>query len=120
MKEPLFEPYCILLHRRRIEMGFSVRELAKRSGVSPSYITDIETGRRDANDKQLQGMLKALYMEYADIEAHDCRPPVHEMRELCQTDKRYGVAFRAIVTAITNGRVNAADIIAMFKKGEQQ
>ncbi|MDO4221817.1 MAG: helix-turn-helix transcriptional regulator [Akkermansia sp.] len=123
MKEPLFEPYCILLHRRRREMGFSVRELAKRSGVSPSYITDIETGRRDANDKQLQLLLAALHMHYADIIMHDCRPPVHEIRELCQTDKRLGVAFRAIVTAITNGWANAADIIAMFPqfdtKGDQ-
>ena len=120
MKEPLFEPYCILLHRRRREMGFSVRGLAILSGVSPSYISDIETGRRDANDKQLQLLLAALYMKYADIEAHDCRPPVHEIRELCQTDKRLGVAFRAIVTAIKMGRVKATDIIAMLRQKEEQ
>ena len=120
MKEPLFEPYCILLRRRRKEMGFSVRELAKRSGVSSSLISDIEAGRRDISDQQLQGLLAALKMSYADILIHDCRPPVHEIRELCQTDKRYGVAFRAIVTAIDMGRVNAADIIAMLRKKEEQ
>ena len=119
MKEPLFEPYCIILFRQRKRLGLTVRALAAKSGVSASNISDIETGRRDANDKQLAELLAALKMSYADIEAHDCRPPVHEIRELCQADKRLGVAFRAITRAIKGGHATASKIIALCARWEK-
>ncbi|WP_304681503.1 helix-turn-helix domain-containing protein [uncultured Clostridium sp.] len=37
---------------KRLEKGISLRELASRVGISPSYMSDIEKGRRNAPNKE--------------------------------------------------------------------
>ena len=47
------QPPALVLHRMRKASGLSLRALASRSGFSPSYLCDIEWGRRRATDKVL-------------------------------------------------------------------
>ena len=37
---------------KRLEKGISLRELASKVGISPSYMSDIEKGRRNAPNKE--------------------------------------------------------------------
>lgn len=121
MKEPLFEPYFIILRHRRKELGLSVRELAARCGMLPSYIYDVEAGNRDADDVHLNDLLDALGLSYADIAQHDCRPPMREIRTLSQANRRIGVALREIIRAIKAG-MPASEITALCArwKGDPQ
>ena len=34
------------LRKRRLDAGISLREMARRCGISPAYLSDIERGRR--------------------------------------------------------------------------
>lgn len=49
------------LKDKRIEKGIALRELAERLSITPSYLSDIEKGRRYAPDKEkISEMAKVL------------------------------------------------------------
>lgn len=48
------------IRRRREGLGMSVKELAKRAGVSTSYIYAIEAGARGSNIEKLSAITKVL------------------------------------------------------------
>ena len=37
---------------KRLEKGISLRELASKVGITPTYMSDIEKGRRNAPNKE--------------------------------------------------------------------
>jgi transcriptional regulator with XRE-family HTH domain len=55
----------------RLKNKMSVRDLAKRAGVSPSYIYAIEAGNRGANIVKLQQIAKALGIPLSTLWGED-------------------------------------------------
>ncbi|MCL5291685.1 MAG: helix-turn-helix domain-containing protein [Actinobacteria bacterium] len=55
------------VERKRKQKGMSLRELAKEVGISASYLSDIEKGRRYAPDKKKLDHIAALI----DIEGEE-------------------------------------------------
>ncbi|MGL4873463.1 MAG: helix-turn-helix domain-containing protein [Clostridium sp.] len=57
------------IKEKRLEKGISLREFASRVGISPSYLSDIEKGRRNApNDEKLKKIEKELFVIQKDID----------------------------------------------------
>lgn len=44
----------------RENYNLSLRSIARRMGISPSYLSDLETGKRDWNDKRLRDYFLAI------------------------------------------------------------
>ena len=54
---------------KRMEKGISLRQLASKIGISPSYMRDIEKGRRYAPDKEkLEQLQKLLFVNEDEIQ----------------------------------------------------
>lgn len=61
------------LRAARLHQGRSIRALARRSGISPSYISELESGKKFPSDETLSALLDALGMRPSDV----FRPPGH-------------------------------------------
>jgi transcriptional regulator with XRE-family HTH domain len=55
------------LKKTRLDRGYSQRALAKRSGVSPATIYELEAGRRSANPSTLRKLADALDVSVGDL-----------------------------------------------------
>ncbi|MHC4933502.1 MAG: helix-turn-helix domain-containing protein, partial [Planctomycetota bacterium] len=69
-----------LLRKRREELGMTIYDLAKRAGISPSYVSLLENGRQVPNARlamriasalDLHRPLKEAYEAWVDLRRHD-------------------------------------------------
>jgi transcriptional regulator with XRE-family HTH domain len=81
----------------REERDVSLRELAKKLGVSAAFLSDIELGRRYPSEENLKDLARMLGVSFDNLKAHDTRPPIEEMKRLSASDPRYAVAFRTMI-----------------------
>ena len=81
----------------REERDVSLRELAKSSGVSAPFLSDIELGRRYPSKKVLSDIAGALRTSLDDLRSHDPRPAVEDIKRLACSDPMYGLAFRKVI-----------------------
>jgi transcriptional regulator with XRE-family HTH domain len=75
----------------------SVRELAKKIGVSAPFLSDIELGRRHPSDDVLKLLAKELGTTVDDLRKHDSRPPVQELKRIAASNPAMGFALRKVV-----------------------
>lgn len=55
------------LRRRRMEDGQRLVDVARRAGVSPQYLSEIERGRKDASSEVLAAVAGALDLTVLDL-----------------------------------------------------
>jgi transcriptional regulator with XRE-family HTH domain len=55
------------IRARRLELGMSMRELARRLGVSPSFISRLETGRCPPSVATLRALTSELGISASDL-----------------------------------------------------
>src|SRR5512134_2223196 len=60
---------------RRLEKGWTLREVAERSGVSPRYLVQLESGRGNISVRRLADVARALETTPAELLADDDGPP---------------------------------------------
>lgn len=63
-----------MLRRRRKELGFSLRDLASRSGLSASFLSQLERGVVEPSLSSLKRIAKALRMSVSDLIGEGSRP----------------------------------------------
>jgi transcriptional regulator with XRE-family HTH domain len=81
----------------REERDLSLRELAKKLGVSAAFLSDIELDRRHPSDRVLVKIAQLLNTSVDELRTLDTRPAVEELKRLARADPAYGFAFRQIV-----------------------
>lgn len=73
-----------MIHEMREKSGTSVKQLAKKVGVSESYINEVETGRKVINEKLVERITKVLGGKINDISiieeesVPDTKETIHE------------------------------------------
>ncbi len=55
------------LRRRRTEDGQRLVDVARRAGVSPQYLSEIERGRKDASSEMLAAVAGSLGLRLIDL-----------------------------------------------------
>ena len=75
----------------------SLRELAKKVGVSAAFLSDIELGRRNPSDKYLSAIAKALDTPLDELKQYDTRPTMRDLRRKTISDPQFGFAFRQLI-----------------------
>lgn len=63
----LREIYGKVLRAYREECGMSMRRLAVRAGISYSYLSDVERGKKDASSEMLEDICGALGLNTLDL-----------------------------------------------------
>lgn len=96
------------IRRTRDEKDISLREFARRLGVSPAFASDIELGRRFPSDDMLEKIAGVLDSELTTLRKLDTRAPVDELKRLSESDPTFGVAFRTLVER----KIDPEDLLA--------
>ena len=55
------------LRRRRLDQGRTLREVAEAAGVSLTYLSEVERGRKEASSEVLEAVCSALDLVLADL-----------------------------------------------------
>ena len=55
------------LRRRRLAQGRTLREVAAAAGVSLTYLSEVERGRKEASSEVLEAVCAALHLALADL-----------------------------------------------------
>lgn len=63
------DKFGVYLRERRLELGMSLRYFSGLLGLTPAYISDIESGNRLAPIKSLEKIIDILKIEKEDINA---------------------------------------------------
>ncbi len=58
---------CDEIVRRRMDLGLGQSELARTADITPSYLSQIESGRRQGTAKTLKKIADALGCTVADL-----------------------------------------------------
>lgn len=97
------------VRERRAARDMSLREFAKKLGdVSPAHISDIENGRRHPSDELLKKMAHLLGVTMQELQKHDARPPVDELKRMADRNPTYGFALRKLAES----KVNADELLS--------
>jgi transcriptional regulator with XRE-family HTH domain len=63
MKSEKLTNFGIEVRKYRVELGETLYEMAKTLGVSPSYLSGVETGRKRASEDLVEGLIKHLKLD---------------------------------------------------------
>ena len=55
------------LRRRRLAQGRTLREVAEAAGVSLTYLSEVERGRKEASSEVLEAVCAALHLGLAEL-----------------------------------------------------
>jgi transcriptional regulator with XRE-family HTH domain len=55
------------LRRRRLAQGRTLREVAEAAGVSLTYLSEVERGRKEASSEVLEAVCAALHLVLSDL-----------------------------------------------------
>jgi transcriptional regulator with XRE-family HTH domain len=96
----------------REKKDYSVRELAKKIGVSAPFLSDVELGRRHPSHEVLSRLASELGTTAKELEKYDTRPPMQELKRMAATDPAMGFALRKVV----DDGVSAKDLLAFLNQ----
>jgi transcriptional regulator with XRE-family HTH domain len=108
------------LHQLRDKADLSMSELAKKVGISPPFLSDIELGRRFPSEEILAKLASALNVTFQELEKYDNRGPIADLKRLMDADPKLGFAFRTAVEKVKSGELTADDIIARLGKSPRK
>src|SRR6516225_8151613 len=78
------------LRQLRDKADLSLRELAKRIGISSPFLSDIELGRRFPSEEILEKLAAALNVSLEELKKYDNREPIADLKRLMDS-----ITFRA-------------------------
>ena len=123
---PPTQPLGAFLREKRQNKGLSVRKVCEAINanandistemVSPTYLSDIETGRRAPSDRALKNICTVLKITEEEVAKHDMRVPAQEIRDLATANQLYGKAFRRIVSGIQQNNISADELLARLER----
>ena len=96
------------LHELRDRADLSLRELAKRVGISGPFLSDIELGRRFPSEEILAKLARALNVSLEDLKQYDNREPIADLKRLMDSNPKLGFAFRGCLKSLIQGRSGLA------------
>lgn len=80
----------------RLGQGVSLRKFAEKIEITPSFMSDIELGRRYPSDDVLKTIAKHLNVPFEELKSFDVRESLTEIRKMVHEDRRWGLAFRMV------------------------
>jgi transcriptional regulator with XRE-family HTH domain len=81
----------------REQRDLSGRELAKKIKVSAPFLSDVELGRRHPSEGVLDRLASALGTTATDLEKHDSRAPLQQLKRMAASNPQMGFALRRMV-----------------------
>jgi transcriptional regulator with XRE-family HTH domain len=102
----------------RESAGITLRELGRQAGVSPSFVCDLEAGRRHPGPANLRKIAKVLGLAYTDLEDLDHRRTLSAVKKLMEKYPSWVAVFREIEEAASEGRLGPEDLRKKLRRGK--
>jgi transcriptional regulator with XRE-family HTH domain len=96
----------------RENKDISLRELAKELDISAAFLSDVELGRRYPSKKVLRQIALKLDVEPEELEDHDTRAPMEDIKRRVQADPAFGLALRRVISK----KVSPEDLMKLAGK----
>jgi transcriptional regulator with XRE-family HTH domain len=91
------------LRQIREAKSISLRELAKKIGVSGAFLSDIELGRRFPSADKIELLAKEIGIPVEELQKYDFRDEAEEIRKMMFSDPQAGMVFRSLKAKIQGG-----------------
>jgi len=91
------------LRELREEKDWSLRELAKKVGLTAPFLSDVELGRRFPKEENLREIARVLGISVDEFRNLDTRPPIEELRRQGAADPVLGLALRQMLDRKVSG-----------------
>lgn len=106
-------PLGEIMRKLREDLGISLREFSRRAELSPSFVSDVENGRRYPSLMRLKRIAKTLNVPVSRLADVDHRVTLALLRGMLEDDPDWGPVFRRIHAAAADGALVPA---ALMKK----
>lgn len=103
-----------LIRHARTTLDITLRELARRLDVTPSYVSDIENDRRVPSEEVLIRIAAALELDADDLVARSGRLASDAEKYMRQTP-----AATTLFRKVTQQRLNEQQIAALMEKVDE-
>jgi len=91
------------LRQLREEKNISLRELAKKIGVSGAFLSDIELGRRFPSLDKIELLANEIGVPVEELKQFDFRDEAESIRKMMFSDPQAGMAFRTLKAKLSGG-----------------
>lgn len=95
----------------RVKKELTLRELARRVDISPSFLSEIETGRSYPSDPVLERLAEELGVTLAGMRSLDMRSHLSDLRKLLDSDASWGPVFQQIAKKARSGKLSPAELM---------
>lgn len=95
----------------RQEKGISLRELARRAEISPSFLSEIENGKNFPSSETLKTIASRLKVSVASLRELDVRSQMTGLKRLIEKDPTWGRALRNLAMAGYKGAISPQQLL---------
>lgn len=81
----------------RESRDISLRELARKLELTAPFLSDVELGRRYPSAKVLMQIAQKLHVTPSELQSHDSRPPLEDMKRRAEQEPAFGFALRQVM-----------------------
>lgn len=99
------------IQKLRKEKEISLRELARRSGISPSFLSEIENGKNFPSPDTLKILASRLRVSVASLRELDVRSQLSAVKRLIRKDPLWGAVFQKLANAGENGTISPQQML---------
>jgi len=107
------------LRELREAKDISLRELARRIGVSAPFLSDVELGRRFPTADKLELLAEELGVDADELKKYDFRDEADAIKKMMFANPAAGMAFRTLASQIKSG-ANLEDLLKRIAPKNQK
>ena len=111
--------FGLKVRQLRLDQGLSFAELAKTSGVSVSYLNEIEKGKKFPKPNKIEGLSKALSVTAESLTSNDLPHALAPIEDLLQSNflnelplELFGIDLIKVVEIIANAPIRVGAFIS--------
>jgi len=104
------------IRQLRLDEGISLRELARRADISPSFLSLIENGSHYPSGTVLERIAAELKATAVDLQKLDSRSSLSDLRRLLKADPGWGAVFEALAAGGQNGTLTPSGVLKKLGK----
>jgi transcriptional regulator with XRE-family HTH domain len=98
------------LREMRIEAGLSLRLTARKAGISPSFLTDVEYNRRMPSPLHIGKLAAAVGRPAAELREYDSRERIAAILETCAAHPEIVSSLTKICRKVELGTLSVAEM----------
>ena len=99
------------IRKLRKEKEISLRELARRVGISPSFLCEIENGKNFPSPDTLKILASRLTVSVVSLRELDVRSQLAGVKRLIEKDPMWGTVFQKLANAGENGTISPQQML---------